>query len=122
MGGNAGGHFAHLGGALLGYLYARQLLNGKDIGEGFSRIVDAIANLFKKREKKAPMKTVYRKKRWRYRNNKAQYDKEGKPKRKLMLFWIKSANLVMKAYPKRKRIFCSKPVRRISIYEEILLF
>ena len=62
MGVNPGGNFAHLGGALLGYIYARQLLNGKDIGEGFPKMVDSIANLFKKTEKKAPMKTVYRKK------------------------------------------------------------
>jgi membrane associated rhomboid family serine protease len=61
MGVNPGGQFAHLGGALLGYIYARQLLNGKDIGEGFSKIVDGIINFFKKTEKKAPMKTVYRK-------------------------------------------------------------
>ncbi|WP_047245844.1 rhomboid family intramembrane serine protease [Maribacter thermophilus] len=59
--GNAGGHLAHLGGALLGYLYARQLYKGTDIGAGFSRFLDAVANLFKRSEKKAPMKTVYRK-------------------------------------------------------------
>ena len=62
MGVNPGGNFAHLGGALLGYVYARQLLNGKDIGEGFSKMVDGVANLFKTRDRKAPMKTVYRKK------------------------------------------------------------
>ncbi|PIE99930.1 MAG: rhomboid family intramembrane serine protease [Maribacter sp.] len=62
MGVNPGGNFAHLGGALLGYVYARQLLDGKDIGEGFSRTVDAIVNLFKKTGKKAPMRTVYRNK------------------------------------------------------------
>jgi len=61
LGVNPGGQFAHLGGALLGYIYARQLLQGKDIGEGFSKMVDGIINLFKKTEKKAPMKTVYRK-------------------------------------------------------------
>ncbi len=59
---NAGGQLAHLGGALLGYVYARQLINGRDIGEGFSKMMDGIANLFKRKEKKAPMKTVYRKK------------------------------------------------------------
>ena len=32
-GGNAGGQLAHLGGAFLGYVYARQLLKGRDIGE-----------------------------------------------------------------------------------------
>jgi membrane associated rhomboid family serine protease len=60
--GNAGGHLAHLGGALLGYVYARQLLHGRDIGAGFSKFLEGIANLFKHKEKKAPMKTVYRKK------------------------------------------------------------
>lgn len=60
--GNAGGHIAHLGGALLGYLYARQLTEGRDIGAGFSKFVDGIANMFKTKEKKAPMKTVYKNK------------------------------------------------------------
>lgn len=59
--GNAGGHIAHLGGALLGYVYARQLLQGKDIGDGFSQMVDATGSLFKKRERKGPLKTVYKK-------------------------------------------------------------
>lgn len=60
--GNAGGHIAHLGGALLGYLYARQLTEGRDIGAGFSKFVDGLANMFKTKEKKAPMKTVYKNK------------------------------------------------------------
>lgn len=60
-GGNAGGHLAHLGGAILGYVYARQLLNGKDIGEGFSKFLEGFGNLFTRQEKKGPLKTVYRK-------------------------------------------------------------
>ena len=59
---NSGGSIAHLGGALLGYVFARQLLQGRDIGKGFSSFLDSMASPFKKREKKAPMKTVYRKK------------------------------------------------------------
>tara|TARA_R110002167_G_scaffold283181_8_gene488387 strand:- start:2763 stop:3635 length:873 start_codon:yes stop_codon:yes gene_type:complete len=58
--GNAGGHLAHLGGAFLGYVYARQLVKGTDIGAGFSRFLDAMANLFKTKGRKAPLKTVYR--------------------------------------------------------------
>jgi membrane associated rhomboid family serine protease len=58
---NSGGHLAHLGGALLGYLYARQLVKGRDIGEGFAKFLDSLGSLFKAREKKAPLKTVYRK-------------------------------------------------------------
>ena len=60
--GNAGGHLAHLGGAFLGYIYARKLVAGTDIGAGFSRFLDGMANLFKTKEKKAPLKTVHRKK------------------------------------------------------------
>jgi len=36
--GNAGGHIAHLGGALWGFLYATNLKRGKDLGGFFDRI------------------------------------------------------------------------------------
>jgi len=74
--GNAGGQLAHLGGALLGYTYARQLGKGVDIGEGFGKFLDAIANLFKKTEKKAPLKTVYRNQKQKPKMSKADYGKE----------------------------------------------
>ncbi|MFD0964026.1 rhomboid family intramembrane serine protease [Pseudofulvibacter geojedonensis] len=57
-GNNSGGEFAHLGGALLGYIYASQLKQGKDIGKGFEKIMDSIASWFK--PKPAKMKTVHR--------------------------------------------------------------
>lgn len=61
--GNAGGHFAHLGGAALGYIYTTQLQKGNDIGKWFENLVDGIATLFKpKSERRAKMKTVYRNK------------------------------------------------------------
>ena len=82
MGVNPGGQFAHLGGALLGYVYARQLFKGKDIGDGFSKIVEGIVDLFKrskpstsKQGKKAPMKTVYRSKKTSS-GSKVDYNKE----------------------------------------------
>ncbi|MDX1326207.1 MAG: rhomboid family intramembrane serine protease [Arenibacter sp.] len=62
VGNNIGGHLAHIGGAALGYYYATQLPKGNDIGSWFSKLVDSFANMFKGREKKASMKTVYRKK------------------------------------------------------------
>ncbi|UJH67892.1 rhomboid family intramembrane serine protease [Allomuricauda sp. SCSIO 65647] len=81
-GGNIGGRLAHLGGALLGYLYARQLLNGNDIGEGFSKLLDSIGNLFRPREKRAPMKTVYKKSGTGKRGSKTvDYDKEAKQRK-----------------------------------------
>lgn len=74
--GNAGGHIAHLGGALLGYIYARQLTNGRDIGEGFSKFLDGLANMFRGKEKKAPLKTVHRKKKTSVSKKGVNYEKE----------------------------------------------
>jgi len=59
--GNTGGNLAHLGGALLGYLYAKQLVKGNDIGKGFERLMDRIASWFSKKEK-TPLKTVHKNK------------------------------------------------------------
>lgn len=58
--GNAGGHLAHLGGAALGYFYTNQLQKGNDIGKWFENLLDGLASMFKKREKKAHMRTVHR--------------------------------------------------------------
>jgi membrane associated rhomboid family serine protease len=54
IGTNAGGHFAHLGGALFGFLYVNQASN-KEI-----KLFDFFSNLFKKKEK--PLRTVYKSK------------------------------------------------------------
>ena len=59
LGGNQGGNVAHLGGSLLGYLYATQLLKGKDIGKGFERFMDSITTVFKR---SSPLKTVHKNK------------------------------------------------------------
>lgn len=47
QGNNPGGSFAHLGGAAFGYLMARGYGRGKDLTEGFGRLLDRITNLFK---------------------------------------------------------------------------
>lgn len=57
-GSNTGGHVAHIGGAIFGYIFAVQYLRGKDITRWFNWIVDKIANLFKK---SPSMKVTYRK-------------------------------------------------------------
>ena len=51
QGDNAGGHIAHLGGALFGFVYASQIRKGKDISRGFNRIMDWVFSLFKRRSK-----------------------------------------------------------------------
>ena len=56
--GNAGGHLAHLGGAILGFYYVKQLKSGKDIGKPFNNFIDKIINIFRKKPK---MRTVYKK-------------------------------------------------------------
>lgn len=61
FGGNSGGNIAHLGGALLGYVYAKQLLKGNDIGTGFEKLMDTVVSWFS-RSKKGNLKTVHRKK------------------------------------------------------------
>nr|WP_229665680.1 rhomboid family intramembrane serine protease [Croceivirga lutea] len=77
---NIGGRIAHLGGAFLGYFYARQLLNGKDIGSGFENMMSSFASIFKKREKKSPLKTVYRNKKTENKSS-AAYEKAAKQKK-----------------------------------------
>ena len=52
VGTNAGGNFAHLGGALFGFLYVKRASN-KEI-----TVFDSIGNLFNKKEK--TLKTVYK--------------------------------------------------------------
>ncbi|CAN5431024.1 rhomboid family intramembrane serine protease [soil metagenome] len=46
-GANAGGHIAHLGGALFGFIYVKQLKQGRDLASWFNNLVDRIVSLFK---------------------------------------------------------------------------
>jgi len=57
---NPGGHIAHIGGALIGYIYARQYAKGKDITGWLNKIIDRLVNLFKKDPSKK-MKVKYQK-------------------------------------------------------------
>ncbi len=60
---NAGGNLAHLGGALLGYFYAKELRKGNNIGRGFESMVNFVMGLFKgARKGKGPLKTVHKNK------------------------------------------------------------
>ncbi len=60
-GNNPGGHVAHIGGAIAGYLFATQYKKGKDFTLPISRFLDMIVNLFKKRKYKGAHKVVYKK-------------------------------------------------------------
>ncbi len=64
--GNAGGHLAHLGGALIGFLLTNNFNEGIDIADWFN-------NLFKPKQKK-PLKTVYKNKRTNYKKSNQKDD------------------------------------------------
>lgn len=55
-GDNAGGHIAHLGGAIYGYIFAMNLKRGKNISAWFDRLADGIKNLFSARKMKVVKK------------------------------------------------------------------
>ena len=54
---NSGGRIAHLGGALFGYVFIKQLQMGHDWSMPFNDFMEAIASLFKKREPRIVYKT-----------------------------------------------------------------
>ncbi len=58
---NFGGNIAHLGGALLGFIYTKQLEKGMDIGKWFENSIGYFTTLFKQK-KITPFKTVYKNK------------------------------------------------------------
>ena len=55
--GNTGGHIAHIGGALFGYIYIKQLQRGNDFSTGFSNFLERLVNTFKNKSK---LKKVYK--------------------------------------------------------------
>ena len=57
VGQNAGGNIAHLGGAILGYVFIRQLQRGSDLGRPIHSFWAFITNLFTRRPK---MKVSYK--------------------------------------------------------------
>jgi membrane associated rhomboid family serine protease len=59
--GNAGGRFAHLGGAAFGFLWAYKLKQGTDISKWFMNLLDTIAVWFKPK-KQSNMHVSYRNK------------------------------------------------------------
>lgn len=56
---NPGGHVAHIGGALLGYLFAMQYKKGKDITHWMSKWIDGFVGMFKPRQKKSKMRVEH---------------------------------------------------------------
>ncbi len=57
---NSGGNIAHLGGALVGFIYTKQLEKGNDIGRFFENIIAFFTSFFQPKKQK-PLRTVYKK-------------------------------------------------------------
>jgi membrane associated rhomboid family serine protease len=70
IGTNAGGGIVHMGGALLGYLYVKQLQAGRDWGTPIDATIEFFQNLFKRTEKPT-IKVVHRQKESMYSNTPA---------------------------------------------------
>jgi membrane associated rhomboid family serine protease len=75
---NAGGHIAHLGGAVYGYVFIRQYRKGKDIGKWLNNFLDDLVTLFRPRRR---LNVSYKKKTSRmddgeYNHQKATNQKE----------------------------------------------
>lgn len=56
---NAGGHIAHLGGALAGLLFAAELGKGRDLTAWINRVLDGAGALFRHKPRKPKMKVHY---------------------------------------------------------------
>ncbi len=55
---NSGGKFAHLGGALFGYLFVVRYRRGRDLTRSFNKMLDTVAGWFRRRPKK--VRVTYR--------------------------------------------------------------
>jgi membrane associated rhomboid family serine protease len=58
---NTGGHLAHLGGALFGFIYTKMLVNGTDLGFGLNWCMDLLANGFTTKST-VPFKKIHKSK------------------------------------------------------------
>ncbi|MCD8176430.1 MAG: rhomboid family intramembrane serine protease [Tannerellaceae bacterium] len=63
---NAGGHIAHIGGALMGIWFASRMRVGKDLTAPMNRTIDRVVNLFKPKPK---MRVTYKKRETDYEYN-----------------------------------------------------
>lgn len=70
---NTGGKIAHIGGALVGYLFATYYRKGKDITRGFDRFMDNFLSLFKRKKN---MKVSYKRPADDYEYNKVKLEEQ----------------------------------------------
>ncbi len=71
--GNSGGHIAHIGGALFGYLYIKQLKKGKDLSINFNNLIQRLINTFRRKNK---FKKIYKRAKSDYEFNSEKATKQ----------------------------------------------
>lgn len=99
---NPGGHLAHIGGAIMGYIFAKQYLKGKDITRWLNKIIDSIVNLTKPKPQKK-MKVKYNSREADYDFNKRK--KEDSVEIDRILDKIKASGYGSLSKDEKKRLF-----------------
>lgn len=99
---NSGGHVAHIGGAVIGYIFAKQYLKGRDITRWITQIIDWIVNLTKPSNKKK-MKVKYKKREADYEYNQRKHNDTEEIDR--ILDKIKSSGYGSLNTEEKKRLF-----------------
>ncbi|MDH6310707.1 membrane associated rhomboid family serine protease [Dysgonomonas sp. PFB1-18] len=100
---NVGGHIAHIGGAIVGYIYAKQYLRGKDITKWLNKTIDWIVNLFKPRNTSKKMKVKYKKPETDYEYNQRHNNEAEAIDR--ILDKIKASGYTSLSAEEKKRLF-----------------
>lgn len=99
---NPGGHVAHIGGAIMGYIYAKQYLRGKDILGWFNKIIDWVVNLSKPKSR-TKMKVKHKKTETDYEYNQRRRNESEEIDR--ILDKIKSSGYTSLNTEEKKRLF-----------------
>ncbi len=72
---NLGGNLAHLGGALMGFIFIQQYKKGRDLSKGINKFLSLIGNLFSSKPR-SKMKVAYKRtvsdEEYNYRKNASQ--------------------------------------------------
>jgi len=105
-GANAGGHLAHIGGALTGVVYAMRLRRGHDITVPFNRIIDVIFNFFSRlRYPAKPRFSKFRTDRNSERGTRVSCSAEDQASLDAILDKIKKSGYTSLTPDERKRLF-----------------
>ncbi len=92
VGSNTGGSLSHIGGAILGYIFIRQLQEQKDMGAGLNNLLDKIKKYFESlslpkpkrpKQQQTKQKTARKGPKMAYRNPDKQRDGEVKGERRM---------------------------------------